>query len=391
MMRRSGVVWFMVMMSRFTIVQAALMLISIFFGLFFQDFLRPYESLTADHVEFGSLFILHFILLLGILFHSVQLEQLRWNEGTCLEVMNDISMAENLSTVVDDWDDIAVVCAQAELSYEAANATYNFIVVSLKWFPVLFLCLAVWASYSDLYKALQAHLRKNDEDDEDNDPKLAKLNELCKSVLAPSVLAGTRDFLRDSTPTEREYFKHLLILLEENYNGWLDRQAKTTLEFLKSTTHRLIQNLQQLYRIMVACGYIIFCLRDRKRTHVEEDPHAPGGANEVSASSDAAAVALPPKGAKKKAFIAKVLALAKARLGVGTEEEAKPPKQRPKGRDPNAPSKAGEVDAPGDDLVEAYIRFVKSKHAAEGCDAPDRGRGDGSSESLAFPELSVRT
>ena len=106
--------------------------------------------------------------------------------------MNDISMAENLSTVVDDWDDIAVVCAQAELSFDAANATYNFIVVSLKWFPVLFLCLAVWASYSDLYKALQAHLRKNDEDDEDNDPKLAKLNELCKSVLAPSVLKRVR-------------------------------------------------------------------------------------------------------------------------------------------------------------------------------------------------------
>ena len=43
-------------------------------------------------------------------------------------------------------------------------------------------------------------------------------------------------------------------------------------------------------------------------------------------------------------------------------------------------------------MVEAYIRFVKSKHAAEGRDAPDRGRaGDGSSESLAFPELSVRT
>ena len=59
------------------------------------------------------------------------------------------------------------------------------------------------------------------------------------------------------------------------------------------------------------------------------------------------------------------------------------------------PSKAGEVDAPGDDMVEAYIRFVKSKHAAEGGRDADRGRGDGSSDSLgqglAFPERPART
>ena len=85
-----------------------------------------------------------------------------------------------------------------------------------------------------------------------------------------------------------------------------------------------MQNLQQLYRIMVACGYLLFCLRDRKRTHVEEDPHAPGGAHEVSASSDAAAVALPPKGAHKKALLAKLLASLKARLGVGTQERPNP-------------------------------------------------------------------
>ncbi len=53
------------------------------------------------------------------------------------------------------------------------------------------------------------------------------------------------------------------------------------------------------------------------------------------------------------------------------------------------------MDAPGDDMVEAYIRFVKSKHAAEGGRDADRGRGDGSSDSLgqglAFPERPART
>ena len=371
----------MIMMSRFTIVQAGLMLISLFFGLFFQDFARPYESLTADHVEFGSLLISHFILLLGILFHAVQLEQLAWNEGTCLEVITDIQGAENLTTVINEWEDVAVACAQDQLSFSAANKTYKAIVLMLKWFPVLFLCLAVYASYTDLYKALQVYLRQmHDDEDVEDDPKLAKLNDLCARVLAPSVQAGAKDFLRDSTATEREYFKHLLLLLDENYQDWLDRQAKTMGEFLKTTASRLVDNLKHLYRILIACFQIIFCLKEKKRAHVEEDPHAAGGAYEVKASLDAAAVAMPVKGAKKKALIAKIVGVIKAKLKIETDEDAKPPKQKRAERDPNAPGKAADVD-PADDMVEAYIRFAKSKSAADTTD-----RGEEGSERLAFPE-----
>lgn len=386
LVRRAAVVWFMIMMSRFTIVQAALMLLSLFFGLFFQDFARPYESLTADHVEFGSLLISHFILLLGILFHSVQLEQIKWNEGTCLEVMTDISNAQNLSTVINEWDDIAVACAEEKITFAAANDTYNSIVVMLKWFPVLFLILAVWASYTDLYKALHIYLRQFDDDDvEPDDPKLAKLHELCAGVLAPNVLPGAKDFLRDSTPTEREYFKHLLKVLDENYQEWLDRQAKTMGEFIKTTAGRLMENLSHLFKILVAFGQIIFCLRNKKRTHAEADPRAPGGALEVKAGSDNAAVAMPQKGAKRAALITKIIGVIKAKLGRDKDEDgnAKAPKQKPKRpeRDPFAEKAADVVDT-GDDMVEAYIKFAKSKNAADTTD-----RGEEGSERLALPEL----
>ena len=384
----------MIMMSRFTIVQAALMLLSLFFGLFFQDFARPYESLTADHVEFGSLLISHFILLLGILFHSVQLEQIKWNEGTCLEVMTDISNAQNLSTVINEWDDIAVACAEEKITFAAANDTYNSIVVMLKWFPVLFLILAVWASYTDLYKALHIYLRQFDDDDvEPDDPKLAKLHELCAGVLAPNVLPGAKDFLRDSTPTEREYFKHLLMLLDENYQDWLDRQAKTMGEFIRTTASRLISNIEQLYKIMVAFFQILFCLKQRKRSHIEEDPHAAGGVCAVSGSSEAAAVALPHKGAKRQAVITKVSGVVKAKLKIDTDVDpnAKALKQKRLALDPNADVriKAADVDQ-GEDMVEAYIKFAKSKSAADrGTDGNkdmDTAGKDGS-ERLAFPEL----
>ena len=353
-------------------------MLSLFFALFFQDYARPYESLTADHVEFGSLLISHFILLLGILFHAVQLEQLAWNEGTCLEVITDISNAENLSSIENEYDDVALKCAQAQLSFIAANSTYKAIEVILKWFPVLFLCIALWATYTDLNRVLQEWLRKGDEEDLEDDPKLKELNKLCASVLSPAVLHGAKDFLRESTPTEREYFKHLLMLLDENYQDWLDRQAKTFGEFVKTTAERLRENLTQLYKILVAFMQIIFCLRQKKRTHVESDPRAAGGAE--TGGSSAAAAAMPKKGAKKAAIIAKIVGVVVKKLGGKKDEDAKPPKPKRAERDPHASNKAADMDA-GDDVVEAYIKFAKSKS--------DKEKEE--SERLALPELRPAT
>ena len=124
---------------------------------------------------------------------------------------------------------------------------------------------------------------------------------------------------------------------------------------------------------------------EEKRTHAEADPRAPGGALEVKAGSDNAAVAMPQKGAKRAALITKIIGVIKAKLGRDKDEDgnAKAPKQKQKRpeRDPFAEKAADVVDT-GDDMVEAYIKFAKSKNAADTTD-----RGEEGSERLAFPEL----
>jgi len=345
--RRTAVVVFQVLMSRYTVVQAALMLLALFFALFFQDYARPYESLTADHVEFGSLLITHFILLIGILFHAVQLEQLARTEGQCLSVINSIDNAQNLSVVEEEFDDLAISCSQEKLSFDAADATYDVIAVSLKWLPVLYVMLALWAIYRELYGSLQRSLRAAEEEDEGDTKLDTKLVGLIETVLAPGVVSGAKEFLRKSTQTEREYFKHLLKLLDEHYQDWLDRQAKTFHEFIERTYESIISNLRTLFRIFGAFLQIIFCLRGKKRTHVDAvNIHEDTGIN--------AAAALPPS--NKKKIVAKIATKVSLLLSGGEkhEEEEKKPT-----RDANAPGRQQPDVDTSDDLVEAYIKFAK--------------------------------
>jgi hypothetical protein len=369
LMRRSAVPFFMVLMSRFTVVQAALMLLSLFFALFFQDYARPYESNTADHVEFGSMLITHFILLIGILFHAVQLEQLKWTEGECLEVMTDIGQAENLSTIDDEWGDRSVKCAQDQLSFNAANATYKALEVLLKWFPVLFVFLAMAASYSDLYAALEKWQNRHEED-EVADAKLGDLFRLSDKVLAPAVQKGAKDFLEKSTKTEQAYFMHLLMVLDHDYEDWLEQQAKGVQEMLTQTVDQLTTNLSHLFKILSAFVQIIFCLRSKQRTHITTN-----GPIEVTRSKAAAAMpektGAVSKSAKVVGMAAKVVGM---KLGRKKDEDEKPSK--PKRAESNATHKIADADA-GDDLVEAYIKFAKS--------AADKERDE--SAKLAQPEL----
>lgn len=52
-------------------------------------------------------------------------------------------------------------------------------------------------------------------------------------TLASQTLAATKDWLLQSTPSEREYFKHLLTLLDQNYEDWLSLQHRNMHEFLE--------------------------------------------------------------------------------------------------------------------------------------------------------------
>ena len=150
----------------------------------------------------------------------------------------------------------------------------------------------------------------------------------------------------------------------------LAAQAKTFNEFIERTFESVRQNVAFLFKILGAFMRIIFCLRGKKRTHVD------AVAQEFHTGLNAAA-ALPPSGKKK--LVAKVAAKFSKLFGGGGEEggegggkgggkggdgggkKGKPVKQAPLSR---AAAAAAEAET-GDDLVEAYIKFAKEAAAAE--------------------------
>ena len=146
----------------------------------------------------------------------------------------------------------------------------------------------------------------------------------------------------------------------------LAAQAKTFNEFIERTFESVRQNVAFLFKILGAFMRIIFCLRGKKRTHVD------AVAQEVDTGLNAAA-ALPPSGKKK--LVAKVAAKFSKLFGGGGEEggegggkggegggkKGKPVKQAP----PSRAAAAAAAAETGDDLVEAYIKFAKEAAAAE--------------------------
>ena len=349
--KRSLLVVILVMMSRYTIIQAGLMMMIIFFSVLFQDYARPYQSLTADYLDFGSLIVTNFMLLVGIVFHAVQLEQDSWIESDCREIIISLDSADNLSAIEDNGGDLdlAVECSEEQLSFQAAESTYEYCVLALKWLPVTYVLCALWGCYRELYRTLLAYQAElyDEADGGASDPKLGAVEKLAGDVLDPGVLAGAKDFLRDSTPTEREYFKHLLLLLDENYNDWLERQAKTFREFIETTFDSTMHNIRVLIGVFGAFVKILFCLRRKKAMHVDSSAPADGGA--------AAAVAMPVS--RKKSIIRAVTRRLSVLFGAQEDEKKK--------AKPMAARRGGEgaarqqVEETGDDLVEAYIKYAR--------------------------------
>ena len=151
------------------------------------------------------------------------------------------------------------------------------------------------------------------------------------AVLADDVLPAAKDWLLESTPSEREYFKHLLTLLDQNYEDWVALQHKNFKDFLERTQEQTIDNVRFLGKFLETVFQILCCLRVRKNK-----------VNQFNAQADAEKSKEAAPAPKKGRFGF----LGFGRKAVATVEVRK--KEAPKG--------SIAADDEEDDLVEAYLR-----------------------------------
>ena len=121
----------------------------------------------------------------------------------------------------------------------------------------------------EVRKAIRRRLRQEEEAAENKDPKLASLFKLADRVIAPKLLPLAREWIEKSNEKERDYFRGLLVLIDNHYQDWDDRQAKSTREFLSQSASQLASQLKTLYSILKAAVSIITCMRTRRVTGVE--------------------------------------------------------------------------------------------------------------------------
>ena len=163
-------------------------------------------------------------------------------------------------------------------------------------------------------------------------------------MIAPKLLPLAREWIEKSNEKERDYFRGLLVLIDNHYQDWDDRQAKSTREFLSQSASQLASQLKTLYSILKAAVSIITCMRTRRVTGVElQIQKPPEGQGEARAGPRVA--------------LAQVLALGRRlrRLGLATPLEGRLSFRRDGGG-----GAAGNVVEDGGDLLEAYLALQQA-------------------------------
>jgi len=321
MFRRFVSLLLLVMASRYELLQVAAILLVYFFAVVAQDNARPYDRELVDNFEFLQLLTCHFVLLLGLVWHGA---------GKTLEVATTCDSSNG--TVV------SVECTHEDTK-RRITTQYQFLASLL----ILF-CLVASMACGGTTIWVQAHtvikkkLRVKEVDEQD--VKFEAMMDLAKRVMAADALPATREWLIESTPSEREYFKHLLNLLDQNYEDYVALQHKNMQDFFERSQEQLIGNLSFLATTCGGFFQLICGLRrpGKKNTIVQKNIADPQGGLAPQQQQ--------PEGKKSRfSFL---------RSRKKREKEAVRKKDTPTGQKI--------VDDEDDDLVEAYLR---SRQAAQ--------------------------
>jgi len=310
MLRRLVALAVLVLASRYELLQCAMMLVVFFFAVVVQDNARPYHSDMVDNFEFLQLLTCHFVLLAGMCYDGMSKTLLTTNtcdstNGTVISVECTHEATKRTFTTMNQFVASAAILCVVAGSFACGGAT-------------------VWAQVHSVVKALF----KVEEHEVGPSHKMTHLLDLAERVMAADVLPATKEWLLDaSTPSEREYFKHLLMLLDQNYEDYMALQSKHFSDFLERSQEQLVDNMRFLLKFLSTVLQIICCLRVRKKK-----------VNQFNAQGQQGAPGDAPKPKKR-------------RMPFGKRAPAETSKVKTE-----VPSGLRRVDQEDDDLVEAYLR-----------------------------------
>ena len=234
----------------------------LFFCLIFQRYANPYTDENVDRLEFAQLFFAHFLLFLGVVYFA-----LAPNEDEACLALTELSLN---ATSADDVDqEERARCRAQEDVQDAFKVVRSIVGYSLKLIFLGYVVFHLAHLQWEVRKAIRRRLRQEEEAAENKDPKLASLFKLADRVIAPKLLPLAREWIEKSNEKERDYFRGLLVLIDNHYQDWDDRQAKSTREFLSQSASQLASQLKTLYSILKAAVSIITCMRTRRVTGVE--------------------------------------------------------------------------------------------------------------------------
>jgi len=310
----------LVMFSKYTLLQTAGILVVYFFAVIAQDNARPYDREMVDNFEFLQLLTCHFVLLLGMVYYG----------------------AEKTLEIATTCDGTNGTVVSVECTHEETKRSVTKFYQWMASFAILIVVVAsVLCGGLTIWTQVQTVIKKKLKVDkqEEADRKFEALVELAEAVMNPEMIPATREWLEISTPSEREYFHHLLTLLNENYDDYQALQSKHFSDFLERSQEQLIDNGRFLGKFCQTVTQILCCLRVRKKKV--------NSFNQQQSDADA----------KVKSQ--------KSRFRFGRKRKA----AEEGGRKKDTPTGHVQADEEDDDLVEAYLRARAQQQARNQAEA----------------------
>mmetsp|Transcript_84091 Transcript_84091/g.252136 ORF Transcript_84091/g.252136 Transcript_84091/m.252136 type:complete len:294 (+) Transcript_84091:30-911(+) len=196
--------------------------------------------------------------------------------------------------------------------------------------------------YAQIHSVVKARLQVKERDEQN--AKFEALMEMAERVMPVEIVPATREWLVGSTPSEQEYFRHLLSLLDQNYEDWVALQHKNMQDFLERSQEQMFDNMRFLANFSGIVVQMLCCLRQSKK------PTA------AYKAQDAQAGQLQDAPKKKRGG-----------FGFGRKKKEEPVRRKAE------PSSIKAADDEDDDLVEAYMR---ARAAAQAVAEAGGGSGD---------------
>jgi len=192
----------------------------------------------------------HFILLLGLIYH-----------GAGKEILLSPTDCDGANETIVSEECYHAAAKDSMYSFWQTLASSTIVLMIASSFAC-----GSFTLFAQVQTVVKKRLAKIDRTLEDEaHSKLAYLLDLSTRVLNADVMPAAKDWLLESTPSEREYFKHLMVLLDQNYEDWVALQHKNMRDFLERAQEQLFDNLRFLLKFIGTVGQILCCLRVRKK------------------------------------------------------------------------------------------------------------------------------